>query len=150
MQRRKIRGADLKANPTQYAGTINAEKCIVYLRGIGVEIEDATADSWLDIQATHRFLKSEKTTWRRVEYWTCRCGAMQGYADVGRGRWRDPDKSEEKRDRNRKPSLCETCGTGFCCMSLQFSVDRDGTVRDYRKGVDAVIPLRLDEHAGGL
>lgn len=146
MQRRNIRGADLKPDARQWAGIMNAEKCIAYLRGIGVEIDDTTADSWLDTQATHRFLKSERTIWRRCELWTCRCGAMQGFRETGRGRKR------HKREKGaaRKPARCEECGTGFCRSQLLFSVRRDGTVQDYRDGVDAVIPLRLDEYAGGL
>lgn len=146
MQRRNIRGRDLKPNPTQYAGTINAEKCVIYLRGIGVEIDDATADSWLDIQATHRFLRSEKTVWRQIDVWHCRCGAMEGFSESGRGRMRlKRDKTEQ-----RKPAKCEECGGGFTTRSTVVSIARDGTVKDYRRGVDAVIPLRLDEWAGGL
>lgn len=146
MQRQKIRGADLKPCAAQYAGIINAEKCIIYLRGIGVEIDDATADSWLDVQATHRFLKSERATWRRVNLHHCRCGAMEGFSESGRGRMR------LKREKNvkRKRHICEECGTSFVSSSLVFYVRRDGTVVDYRRGADAVTPLRLDEWAGGL
>lgn len=147
MQRRNIRGRDLKPNPTQYAGTINAEKCVIYLRGIGVEVDDATADSWLDIQATHRFLRSEKAIWRQINVHHCQCGAMEGFSETGRGRLRlKRDKSEPP----RKPAKCEECGTGFRSMSRVVTVARDGTVKDYRRGADAVIPLRLEEWAGGL
>jgi hypothetical protein len=145
MQRRNIRGSDLKPNPSQYAGMINAEKCVIYLRGIGVEIDDTTADSWLDIQGTYRFLRSEKTAWRTVCEWSCRCGAMRGHSERGRGRMR-----LKRKDLPKKPSICESCGTGFIISSTRFSVCRDGSVKDYRRGVDAVIPLRLDEWAGGL
>lgn len=147
MQRRKIRGADLKPSPRQHVGMLNAEKCIIYLRGIGVEIDDSTADTWLDIQGTYRFLRSERTWWRRVDVWSCRCGEMQGYTDRGRGRKRS---KREKDPAPRKPAICESCGTGFGAMSLVFAVRRDGTVEDHRRGADAVIPLRLDEFAGGL
>lgn len=147
MQRQKISGADLKPSTSQHVGMLNAEKCVKYLRGIGVEIDDATAESWLDIQATHRFLRSEKAWWRRVDHWSCRCGAMQGYSEGGRGRMR---LKKEKGAPPRKRSICEECKTGFCAMSLVFVVLRDGTVKDGRRGVDAVIPLRLDEWAGGL
>jgi hypothetical protein len=146
MQRSKVRGCDLKPDATQYAGIINAEKCITYLRGIGVEIDDSTADSWLDVQGTHRFLRSEKASWRRVELWYCSCGAMEGYGESGRGRMRVKREKGEV----RKPARCESCGTGWRSMSTVFVVLRDGTVRDYRRGVDAVTPLRLDEWAGGL
>lgn len=147
MQRRNIRGADLKPSASQYCRgrIINAEKCVIYLRGIGVEIDDATADSWLDIQGTHRFLRSERSYWRKVYRWSCRCGAMQGTSEEGRGRHR------LKRDKGKKqqPAKCEECGTGFVAKRLVFAVRRDGTVVDHRTGVDAVVPLRLDEWAGG-
>ena len=136
----------MKADAGQYVGMLNAEKCIKYLRGIGVEIDDATADSWLDIQGMHRFLKSEKAVWRQVTEWRCRCGAMRGFSEEGRGRKRLPRASE----RPAKPARCEDCQTGFITGSLKFYVCRDGTVQDYRRGVDAVVPLRLDEWAGGL
>lgn len=145
MQRRKIRGVDLTPDTAQHVGMLNAEKCVKYLRGIGVEIDDATADAWLDTQAAYRFLKSERASWRRVEEWSCRCGEMRGHAERGRGRMR-----LKKDDRLKKAPRCESCGTGFVSMSTRFVVLRDGTVRDYRRGVDAVIPLRLDEWAGGL
>jgi hypothetical protein len=143
MQRQKLRGEDIKPNASQHVGAINAEKCIAYLRAIGVEIDGPTADSWLDIQGTHRFLRSERTAWRNVQRWSCKCGAMMGYAETGRGRMRI------KRE-PRKVHRCEECGTGWVAMSVVFFVRRDGSVQDYRRGVDAVIPLRLDEWAGGL
>ena len=146
MQRSNIRGAELKANSAQYAGTINAEKCIIYLRGIGVEIDDSMADSWLDIQGTHRFLKSEKAVWRSVWVWRCRCGGMTGHQEKGRGRMR---RKREKSEQRPAP-ICEECGTGFVGAWRVFDVLRDGTVRDYRDGVDRVVPLRLDEWAGGI
>jgi hypothetical protein len=145
MQCRKIRGADLKPNASQHIGMLNAEKCVIYLRGIGVEIDDTTADSWLSTQGAYRFLKSERAAWRKVHEWSCQCGAMRGFAESGRGRMRLP-----KEDRPKKRQVCESCGTGFVCMSLVFYVRRDGSVKDYRSGVDAVVPLRLDEWAGGI
>lgn len=146
MQRRKVFGRDLTPSTSQNVGMLNAEKCVKYLRGIGVEIDDKTADSWLDVQATYRFLKSERSAWRRVQHWSCRCGAMEGFAESGRGRMR------LKRDKTvpRKRAVCESCGTGWAHMTLVFYVRRDGTVQDYRRGVDAVVPLRLEEWAGGL
>jgi hypothetical protein len=146
MQRRNIRGSELKPNASQHIGMLNAEKCVAYLRGVGVEIDDKTADSWLDAQATHRFLRSEKTVWRRVELWCCRCGEMRGHRETGRGRMR----LKREKGTQQKPARCEECGTGWISMHLVFCVCRDGTVKDYRRGVDAVIPLRLDEWAGGL
>jgi hypothetical protein len=147
MQRSKVRGCDIKPDATQWRGTLNAEKCIAYLRGVGVEIDDATADGWLDTQGAHRFLRSERATWRSVYLYRCRCGAMEGFTEKGRGRMR------LKRDKNApspKPHRCEECGTSWVSSSLVFYVRRDGTVVDYRRGADAVIPLRLDEWAGGL
>lgn len=88
MQRSKIRGVDLTPDASQSVGMINAEKCVRYLRAIGVEIEDKTADSWLDTQATFRFLKSERAPWRSVQEWSCRCGEMRGHTERGRGRMR--------------------------------------------------------------
>ncbi len=77
MHRRKITGAELKPNPSQHIGMLNAEKCVIYLRGIGVDIDDATADSWLDTQGVHRFLRSQKGSWRRGEAWSCGCGELE-------------------------------------------------------------------------
>lgn len=146
MQRRAIHARDLKPDASQHVGMLNAEKCIIYLRGIGVEVDDATAAAWLDTQGAYRFLRSEKTLWRRVEGWHCQCGEMEGFAERGPGRQR------LKRDKEslRSPPKCEACGSGFVSMSLIFSVRRDGTVVDYRRGVDATIPIRINEWAGGL
>lgn len=155
MQRQKISGAELKPSASQHVGMLNAEKCVIYLRGIGVEIDDATADSWLDTQAAHRFLASGKAVWRRVELWSCRCGAMSGHRETGRGRHKEQrefekeQKTRAKSEPKKPPQRCESCGTGFIVMTLMFCVTRDGSVRDYRRGVDTVVPLRLDEFAGG-
>lgn len=155
MQRQKISGSDLKPSAFQHVGMLNAEKCVVYLRGIGVDVDDATAESWLDTQAVHRLLRSQKASWRRVERWFCRCGEMSGYCETGRGRHKDQRDFEKEskakaKKKERKPQRCESCGSGFVCMTLVFDVARDGSVRDRRSGVDAVVPLRLDEFAGGL
>lgn len=147
-QRRAIRGIGLTPDASQHVGMLNAEKCVRYLRGIGVELDDATADAWLDTQAAHRFFKSERAIWRRVERWSCSCGEMWGYGESGRGRKRLP-KEVLDRIRGKRPK-CEACGGGLTVMHLVFYVRRDGTVNDFRRGVDAVIPLRLDEYAGGL
>ena len=148
MQRQKIRGADLAPNASQHVGMLNAEKCVIYLRGVGVEIDDATADAWLDTQAAHRFFQSERKPWRRVEEWSCRCGEMRGLAERGPGRMRM--SKAHVAELRREKARCDSCGTGWCSMHMVFYVRRDGTVQDYRRGVDAVIPLRLDEWAGGL
>jgi hypothetical protein len=60
--KKRLRAADIKGCPNQYVGQINAEKCIAYLRGIGVEVDDDTGDSWLDLQGLHRFFRSESSS----------------------------------------------------------------------------------------
>lgn len=150
-QRRKISGGELTPSASQHVGMLNAEKCVRYLRGIGVEVDDTTAESWLDAQAVHRFLASGRSTWRRVDRWSCRCGGMSGLAESGRGQHKDMrDWRKKSKKEPRKPRRCESCDSGFVCMELVFYVTRDGAVRDYRRGVEAVTPLRLDEFAGGL
>ncbi len=148
MQRRKITGAELKPSASQHVGMMNAEKCVRYLRGIGVEIDDATADSWLDAQGVYRFLRSEKASWRRGEAWSCRCGEMEGFREVGRGAMK-PAKDEVE-PKPVAPRRCESCKTGFVSMSTLFVVARDGSVSDYRSAANRVIPLRLDEWMGGI
>lgn len=147
MQRQAINASELKPSARQHVGAINAEKCIIYLRGIGVEIDDATADAWLDTQAAYRFLRSERAWVRRVRLHCCRCGEMQGYTETGRKAVKPP---KLPKDRPRTAPKCESCGTGFIGWRLLFAVRRDGSVEDHRRGADAVIPLRLDEFAGGL
>lgn len=135
MQRAKTRGADLKPDPNQYNG-INAEKCVKYLRGIGVEIDDATADSWLDTQAVHRFMASEKRSDVSGQLYTCRCGAMQGFAETSRRR-----KRKKKDTEDHTPAVCEECGTSWMTITLLYTVARDGSMRDYRRKDERWKPL---------
>lgn len=137
MQRAKTRGADLKPNPAQF-NRINAEKCIVYLRGIGVEIDDRTAESWMDIQATHRFLASEKNIMRERRIYACRCGEMVGAADV----WNRPFTKRNKRPQSDAPSAtCEHCESSWSGYRVEFYVCRDGSVLDMRSASERVVPL---------
>lgn len=147
-----IKASAIKPNPGQRRGMLNAEKCVAYLRGIGVEVDDATADGWLDAQAAYRFLKSERRVVRRVQAWFCSCGAMEGFTDTGPGRWRERDKQKRKEDEVEEQTIhiCDKCQTGFCNSSLLFTVARDGTVIDYRRETGWKEPIKLDEFAGGL
>lgn len=140
MQRRKISGADIKADASGFvSGNLNAEKCIAYLRGIGVEIDDATAESWLDAQGVFRFLKSEETPWRTGWLHSCSCGEMHGFSEKGRGsKWARWWKKRKKRG---KAAKCESCGTGFCGQSRLYDVLRGGGYRDFRKQDDRWQPI---------
>lgn len=135
MQRSKVRGADLKPDPVQWSGTINAEKCIRYLRGIGVDIDDDTADMWLDAQGVHRFLQSEKRSVVSGQIFSCRCGAMQGFAETSR-------KARRKKTKDGKaPVRCEECGSSWVGIVLAYTIARDGSMRDYRPKSERWKPL---------
>lgn len=130
MQRRKIRGADIKAEKYVH-GIFNAEKCVAYLRGIGVEIDDATADEWLDTQGVFRFIRSEGTPWRTGWAHHCMCGAKEGFSENGRGskwaRW-------WKRQPRKKSEPCEKCGGHFMSRHRLYDVTRGGSYKDWRRG----------------
>lgn len=126
MQRARTRGADIKGDPNQYNG-INAEKCIKYLRGIGVEIDDATADAWMDVQATHRFLASEKSVQKTVGVVMCQaCG------------WSTETVHTRGSRRKKQPTqwACPDCGDHLWHWRALYVVCRDGSVKDYRDKED--------------
>lgn len=128
-QRSAVRGKDIRPDGLPYSnGILNAEKCIAYLRGIGVEIDDATADAWLDMQGVARFLKSEKETKCEGQLWHCRCGAMEGTSEVQFPMRRRKRRSGAPQEMPR----CEKCGTSWAMMRLVYVVNRDGSTRDYR------------------
>lgn len=137
---KRVSGATIKANDSSYAGIINAEKCISYLRGIGVECDDVTADGWLDTQAVHRFLRRMKRPALRIERWTCKCGEMEGF-------WCRGEKAPRRRKakKSRKPDRCESCEGGWSRMQLWYVVTRDGTEKDYRPDVERIIPYNWRE-----
>lgn len=123
MHRSKIRGADIVGDPAQY-NRINAEKCIKYLRGIGVEVDDAAADSWMDTQAAHRFLASEKNSAVTVGQWECHeCGGDQYYVAEKRG----------AKGHRLISAACSQCGSKFWHYRLLMVELRDGTLKDYRE-----------------
>lgn len=136
-----IRAAEIVGSPVQYAGTINVEKCIKYLRGIGVDVDDATGDSWLTTQSVHRFLRRMKGP--VLVFWVhhCSCGEMEGISVDGEKarRWRNKRQREAGEE---SPTRCENCGTGLgASMSRMYEVARDGTERDFRSPEDRVIPF---------
>ena len=146
---RSVMASHIAGNPTQYAGVINAEKCIKYLRGIGVELDDATGDSWLDAQAVHRFLRRMKRPVLTFRRHFCRCGEMEGLSVVGEKarRW---VKRRQLEARDEPPAKCESCGTGFCGWCRWYEIARDGTERDYREpAVERTVPFNWREFIGG-
>lgn len=106
-------------------GAFNAEKCIQYLRWVGVEIDDKTAAGWIDAQSAHRFLASMKGCQRRgADIW-CKNG-HQVYVETRRG--------QRKPTREAKP--CDVCGAPFTHWAIRFTEARDGSIRDYRPKED--------------
>jgi hypothetical protein len=138
MQRANIKGADLKPCARQTNG-INAEKCVRYLRGIGVEIDDATAESWLDTQAVHRMLAKMARENTIVNKWMCKCGEMEGFTMTVKGRTLRPKK--RKNSESTGPSVCESCHTSWVCMVRVFSVRNDGLYEDYRAASERWQPI---------
>lgn len=105
-------------------GVFNAEKCIRYLRWIGVEIDDKTAAEWLDMQKLHRFLASMKRTAAQGWDWWCDNG-HQIYVEHRRGQRRASRfRSWERR--------CEVCGAEFRSGKARWYELRDGSIRDLR------------------
>jgi hypothetical protein len=129
-----VRAADIPGRK-YVGGEFNAEKCIAYLRGIGVEIDDATGDSWLTTQAVHRFLRRMKRPALVFWRWTCECGEMEGFSVRG-------ERAPRPRGANgREPSLCGACGTGFRGSMRWYEVTRDGTERDFRPKLERFSPF---------
>lgn len=143
MRRRATRGADIAPDSFRYYG-INAEKCIAYLRGIGAEIDDATADSWLDAQAAHRFLDKMKRPVHEFRLVTCACGELEGYMYYRRGRAVVPRQPVEP-----AAVTCATCNTMPGNTSrLVYLVAEDGSEEDCRPHDERWQPFDWREIAG--
>lgn len=141
MQRAKIRGADIAPNPAQI-NRINAEKCIAYLRGIGIDISDEDADAWLDTQAVHRLLNGMKRARYQFRWTSCKCGCLGYFYVVERGK-RVKTRRVTKDDDS---AFCAVCKR-FANVSdrLMYIVCVDGTERDYRDGPDRVIAFPWEQ-----
>ena len=135
MQRRKIRGSDIKPDAAQYYN-INAEKCIAYLRGIGVDVPDEMADSWLDTQGVHRFLKSEEASKYLFYEMQCRCGELTGLSVVKSGR-----KAKTRTvTQDDKEYFCDECQSYInSTQILVYEVNRNGSTRDWRSAERQVL-----------
>lgn len=113
-------GMNLK--PCKPHGMFNAEKCIRYLRWVGVEVSDEMAQQWLDAQSAHRFLTSMKGAARRGADMWCENG-HQVYVEHRRG---------QRTKKFHQTPPCAVCGARFAVWSLRFVEARDGSIRDYR------------------
>jgi hypothetical protein len=136
MQRSKVRGADIKPDPRQF-NRINAEKCIAYLRGIGVQISDDTADEWLDTQGVHRLLSTMRRSNLSFYEMSCRCGALR-YEFV-----RERGKKVKTRTvtKDDDSAFCKACETFVGALTVLLYVVRvDGSELDYRSGVNRIAP----------
>ena len=110
-------------------GTFNVEKCVRYLRSVGVEISAEMEASWMDAQKADRFLRSMKGVAAEGYVVRCRNGHTH-YMERRRGQRRkgDPD------------AKCE-CGALLVGFSARWVRLRDGTVKDYRHPSERWKPL---------
>lgn len=109
---------------------INVEKCIDYLRGIGVEIDAETEARWNDAQNVHRWLRNEKRSKRSGYDMGCR----QGHRWYGE--W-----SVRSRKQREAAAMCPECGGRWSWQALRWDEARDGTIRDFRPVSDRWLPL---------
>lgn len=142
MAKTPLRAADIPVMRYRCASLINAEKCIAYLRKIGVEVDDKMGDGWLDTERVDRFLKRMKSPSLIVERWTCKCGEMEGFRLRGS---KAPRPKPSVNENPRKPATCEECGSRFCVMHTWYKVARDGTETDYRPEMERFSPFDWKE-----
>lgn len=108
---------------TYVHGIFNVKKCAAYLRGVGVEIDDATEAQWTDAQAAHRYLKKMGRMAREGWDWKCANGHFT-YIEHHRG---------QRRKKRRKPeTVCGVCKKPLIHGTIRFYVTLDGRVHDYR------------------
>lgn len=112
-------------------GLFNATKCAKYLRGIGVEITDEQAASWIDCEKADRFLRKMKRTARQGWDWWCNNG-HHWFCETRRG---------QRAKRKSQADCCPTCGGYWAHGGRRFDVTIDGAVRDYRASADRWKPL---------
>lgn len=105
-------------------GIFNVEKCVRYLRSIGVEVTPEMEQGWLDTQKTDRFLRSMKGVAAEGWDWTCKEGHITYI--------------EAKRGRRRKGAVDVRCHCGLPLIGgrVRWVRLRDGTVQDWRPRSD--------------
>jgi len=128
---------NIKPNKCQQVGAINVEKCIAYLRGVGVEIDDRTGDSWLDAQAAHRLIgrierKFTKVVADVVCVSCCACGD-----EIGNFTRRASARSTDA----RVHYTCGECGSRALSFRLVAQVRADQTIKDFRDRADQWVPV---------
>ena len=110
-------------------GAFNVEKCVAYLRSVGVEISDVQAQEWRDAERTERFCRSMKRTAREgADYW----------CENGHQRYEERRKGQRKRKGEWR---CAECGARFNRYRLRWTESSDGTVKDYRPRDERWKPL---------
>ena len=105
-------------------GRFNAEKCVKYLRHIGVEVSEEQKQYWLDAQSVHRFIGSTRKPSRTGK----RFGCNRGHHWIATF-WHHGDGM---RAHNATICECPECGESASAISLQWVRAKDGSFKDYR------------------
>lgn len=109
-----------------FAGTFNVDKCVGYLRSVGVEISDETALSWADSERVTRYLRRlRRRATEGADMWCPKGHAWYGEFDRGR-------RCKSRDAANDRAATCPTCGVRASVWQLRWSEARDGTFKDYR------------------
>ena len=111
-------------------GAFNVAKCVEYLRSVGVEVPDATAQSWSDSESVHRFLKSGRRVVVEGRFVVCNRDHRFEYA-----------VDRRKRKKPKGHSRCPECGAPWSVFGLRWTEARDGTIRDFRDRDERWKPL---------
>ena len=100
--------------------TLNVEKCIDYLRSVGVEVSDELAQSWRDTEQVDRLCEHMKKPGQTAYLWQCAKGHLSLHV--------------RKRGAHRKGSgdKCAKCGARLVRGRLWWIITVDGTLKDYR------------------
>jgi hypothetical protein len=120
-------------SPAKPHGVFNAEKCVRYLRLIGVDIPDNVAEQWLDAQAAHRFSRSMKAKAAEGWDWWCTKG-HRNYIESRRGRIRRDRVSGDR-------AKCLRCGAPLVGGRARWYRTRDGALLDRRPVAERWRPI---------
>lgn len=109
---------------------INVEKCVQFLRSVGVEVSPEQERAWMEAQKRHRSMEQTRRTKRRASLYEC----SNGHHVV---------RVRNRGQRRNSPhgAFCQICGGNWRSMLLLWTEANDGTITDYRLGDERGEPL---------
>lgn len=106
-------------------GTFNVDKCVHYLRHVGVDVSKEQAQQWDDAERVHRYLRSlGRKMLRKGVSMRCHNGHDWSGVKMGRGKG--------MMAHNAALLKCPECGKEPCVLSTEWIEALDGSVRDFR------------------